>query len=155
MPRNLSGSIALSKMKHVLLEMPSSKVNEDGTERVANDKKPPAKVKGIWIPFEANKLDIYEKPVEGGGVETQIYMPARVHIKDEEDQNGQIGFISKSLATKDYKALGTGDVAKKAAAEFTPILGSLKEFTNSGTANDAEGNVGGGETFTPTDDVPF
>lgn len=139
MPKNLSGSIALSKLKHVLMTCKGQ--NGD--------------VKGMFVPFEANKLEIIEKPLEGGKFETQVYMPARVHIKDEEDQNGQIGFISKSLSTKDYKALGTGDAAKVAAQPFTPILGSLKDFSNASNTNDAEGNAASGEVFDPSNDVPF
>jgi hypothetical protein len=143
MPRNLSGSIALSKIKHVLM--------------TANGKEGP--VEGMFIPFVANKLTVIKKMDETDKTkvkEVQVYMPANVHIKDEEDQNSQIGFISKTLSSDDYKALGKGDVAKAAAAEFTPILGSLKEFKKGSNSNDAEGNVAeGGKTFTPTDDLPF
>jgi len=139
MPKNLSGSIALSKIKHVLMTCKGK--NGD--------------VKGMFIPFEANKLQIIEKKEGDKVVEVQVYMPARVHIKDTEDQNGQIGFISKSLDSKDYKALGTGDEAKKAAQEFTPILGSLKDFSGAGSSNDSAGNEAGGQTFDPSDDIPF
>lgn len=157
MPKNYSGSLALSKLKHVLMELPSSKENEDGSARVANDTKPAKKIKGIFIPFEANKLDIYIKPIDENTNEVQVYLPARVHIKDAEDQNGQIGFVSKSLTTADYKAIpGTKEEKQKIANEFTPILGSLKDFSGAGTSNDAEGNAApAGTTFTPNDDVPF
>lgn len=140
MPKNLSGSIALSKVKHVLMTCKGKSGD----------------VKGMFIPFEANKLDVIEKPAaEGKPAETQIYMPVRVHIKDEDDQNGQIGFVSKSLNSKDYKALGTGDKAKEAAKEFTPILGSLKDFSNAADQGATEGNKGDGKAFDPSDDVPF
>lgn len=141
MPRNLSGSLALSKTKHVLMTC-KGKEGKD--------------IKGMFVPFEANKLVVIEKKDDKGKVtETQIYMPVNVHIKEEDDQYGQCGFVSKTLDSKDYKALGTGDVAKKAAAEFTPILGSLKEFRNNGTADDAAGNEAAGEVFDPSGDVPF
>lgn len=147
--RNLSGSIALSKVKHVLMEV-KGKPAEDGSERM---------VKGMFVPFEANKLDIIEKEIEleGGkkGVEIQVYMPVRVVVKDEEDKYGQHGFISKSLSTKEYKALGEGDAAKKLAESFTPILGNMKEWKSDGSANDSAGNESSGATFTPSDDVPF
>jgi len=147
--RNLSGSLALSKIKHVLMEV-KGKPNEDGSERM---------IKGMFIPFEANKLVVVEKKegedAEAKVVETQVYMPVRVIVKDEMDEYKQHGFISKSLDSKDYKALGTGDAAQAAAKEFTPILGSIKEFENTGDSQDSAGNATQGETFTPSDEVPF
>lgn len=141
MPKSLSGSLALSKLFHV----PMTCKGQSG------------EVKGVFIPFNANKLVIVEKKDENNKiVETQVYMPIRIYIKDEDDQFGQCGFLSKSMGSKDYKALGTGDAAKLAAKPFTPILGSFKNFSQSSDSEDSSGNVSDpGETFSPTDDVPF
>ena len=141
MPRNLSGSLALSKIKHVAMTCKGK--NGD--------------VRGIFVPFEANKLVVIDKKNDKGEItETQVYMPVNVHVKEEADQYGQHGFVSKTLDSKDYKALGTGDAAKAAAKEFTPILGSIKEFNGQGgSENDAVGNEESGRTFDPSDAVPF
>ena len=134
--KTLSGSIALSKLKHVKM--------------TCKGKNGP--VDGIFIPFEANKLVIIEKTLEDGKKETQVFMPCRVIYKEEQDSKGQNGFIAKSLSTEDYKALKT-DEEKEAAREIQPILGSIKDFTSGGgdNASGAESN----ESFDPADDLPF
>jgi hypothetical protein len=110
MQRSLSGSLALTKLKHVISTM--------------NGKNGP--VKGIFIPIEANHLV--------PGKDNAFYMPIRVIVKDEADQYKQHGFISQSVDSKVFK-----EASEQQKEEFKtlPILGNLKDFER--TQNDAEG----------------
>lgn len=141
--KTYSGSINLTKLKHVKLEM-NGKPNEDGTLR---------KVQGIFIPFEVNKLVVLDKQVDGK-TERSIFMPTRIIVKSEQDANGQNGFIAKSLSTEDYKLLKTDEEKKAAQEELMPILGSIKDFSGGGGDQAATGSVSD-NTFTPSDEVPF
>lgn len=136
--KTLSGSLALTKLKHV-------KMNGKG--------KGGKTVEGLFIPIEANKL-ILGKPAEDGSV--AVYMPIRVLYNEEADKNGQNGFIAKSVSTEEYKAAVT-DAEKEALKEFQPILGNVKDFSSGGGAavKDSAGAVAGNTTFDPDDDLPF
>lgn len=134
--RTLSGNIALSKLKHVKMTCKG----QNGP------------VEGIFIPIAANKLTHYDTK-EG---ERVITMPLRVIVKDEADSNGQHGFVAKSIDKKDYEGLGQDKTERNEnAKEFTPILGSLRDFSKNSESNEASGNAGGDNTFEPTDDLPF
>lgn len=110
--RNLSGSIALTKLQHVIIE----KDGQGGK-----------KIKVLVIPIEANML------TEKDGA---VYMAVNVKVKAEEDQYKQHGFISKTTDSRIYKTLDEAGKAK--AKELSPILGSIKDFNFSG-ANDTAG----------------
>lgn len=130
--RILSGSIALTKIKHVKM--------------TCKGKTGP--VEGIFIPFVVNKLTL-GKPAEDGSV--PVYVPIRVIVKDEQDDKGQNGFIAKSLSTEDYKALKT-DEEKEEAKAIQPILGSIKEFA---TQTQDSAGAASANNFEPEDDLPF
>lgn len=120
------GSIALTKLTHVIMEK----------------KGKTAMVKGLFIPIEANALELKDGAV---------YLPVKVTVKDEPDQYGQNGFIGKTLKTGKKWAEMTEE-EKKSHQALTPILGNIKDFSNS--ANDASGAAAPG-TVAEDDDLPF
>jgi len=128
--RRLQGSLALSKLKHVIM-----------TKNGKKDKKgKKTKVRGIFIPFDVNFIE------EKDGA---VYMSVSAIVKDEEDKYGQHGFISQSTPSKLWKE------AKKKEKELMkklPILGSIKDFEFSGTSNDKAGSAG---EVDENDDLPF
>lgn len=128
--KRYSGSLALTKLKHVVMEGKG----KDGA------------VKGLFIPLAANLLTIDDNG--------NVYMPVSVVTKEEQDQYKQNGFISKSLDTKQYK-----DATPEQREEWKPllpILGSIKDFSG-GTANDNSGQAGEpSKVYDPEkDDLPF
>lgn len=133
--KTLSGSIALTKLKHI-------RMNGKG--------KGGKVIPGIFIPIEANKL-IEGKPAEDGSV--AVYIPIRVLYNEEQDKNGQNGFIAKSVSTDEYKAAKT-DAEKEALKEYQPILGNVKEFTQNSTSQDTAGAADSG-VYDPDDELPF
>lgn len=124
--RNLSGSIALTKLKHVLQEQAGAN----------------GPVKVLVIPIDANML------TEKDGA---IYMQVNVKVKEETDAYGQNGFISKTTDSKIYKALD--EAGKALAKELSPILGSIKDFS-AGSANDTAGAAAEG-VLKAEDKLPF
>lgn len=124
--KNYSGSIALTKLKHVLM----TKKNKKGK-----------KIVGLFIPIKANLF------VEGK--EGAVYMPIRVIAREEEDQYGQHGFISQSVDSKVWK--DASDKQKEKLKKL-PILGNIKDFTPGGDQNAASGNQG---NIDEEDDLPF
>ena len=134
--KNLSGSIAITRLKHVRMK----------------SKGKSGEIQGIFIPIEANKL-IEGKPDENGN--TAIYMPVRVIYKTEADDKGQNGFIAKSLDKNDYGELSKTDEGKELAKELTPILGSIKDFTDSQNSQQDTAGAAAAGTFEPDDDLPF
>ena len=127
MSKNYSGSIALTKLKHVVME----KKGKGGK-----------KVKGLFIPIEANILE--------EGKENAIYMAVRVIARNEADQYGQHGFISQSAPSAVYKA---ATEEEKEEFKKLPILGNIKDFS----ASDENNNAAAETTFDADgdDDLPF
>lgn len=123
--RSLSGSIALTKLQHVLME----KKGQSGM------------IKGLFIPIEANML------TEKDGA---VYMAVNVKVRDQEDQYGQHGFISKTTDSKIYKTLDEAGKAK--AKELSPILGNVKDFSGGGNDNTGAAVEG---VVTEEDTLPF
>lgn len=125
--RSLSGSIALSKLAHV----------------VQKSKKG---AKCIVIPLNLNHID--EVKLESG--KTAYYLNVRVLLRSEKDQYGQDGFISHQVSTEKYKAATD---TQKEAFKNLEILGNIKDFSGGGaeTTNDA----GDGKEFEEGDDLPF
>lgn len=99
-------------------------------------------VRGIFIPIEANMLT--EK-------DNAVYMAFNAIIKSEQDKYGQNGFIAKTIDSKIYKDLDAA--GKEAAKDLSPILGNLKDFSQS-TGNDNSG-AATNNTITEDDDLPF
>jgi len=125
--RRLSGSLAITKLIHVPLEMKG---------------KSGKLVKGIFIPIEQNHLV--------SGKEGALYLNISVIVKDEADQYGQHGFVSQTVDSKIYKA---ATEAQKEEFKKLPILGNIKDFEAS--SSDNAGAVSE-TTFTPeSDDLPF
>lgn len=118
----LSGSIALSKLKSVITE----KTGKDGN-----------KVKGIFIPFDANYLTVKEKAV---------YLNLSVGMHDEPDQFDQCAMITLNVDGDIYKAASDED---KEGFKKLPILGNLKDFSGSSSSNDSTQEV------SEEDDLPF
>ena len=127
--RKLDGSMALSKLKHVIME------------KKGKGKK---KVRCIVIPIKENFL--FES--ESGGV----FLNVRVNLKDGEDDFKQHGFIGQSVPSDIYKA-ATDE--QKEEMQKTPILGGLKdwEFDSSSYNSDNAGSQG--EDIDEEDDLPF
>jgi len=125
--RILSGSIALSKLVHVKMEVDGKK----------------GKVPGIFIPTANNHLVI--------GKEGALYLPVSVIVRNEADQYGQHGFIAQSVDSKVWKA--STDEQKEVFKKL-PVMGNIKDF--SGDSNDNTG-AASEETYTPGDgkDLPF
>ena len=128
MDRKLSGSIALTKLKHVVETRNGAK----------------GKIKVLVIPIEANYL------VEGK--EGAYYLPVNVITKSEPDEYGQHGFIGWKADSKIWKA---ADEDLRLDLKKLPILGNLKDWEQ--TNRDAEGVLPQGEIAAPADDdgLPF
>jgi len=124
--KKLSGSIALTKLRHVIME----KKGQSGM------------VKGLFIPIDANLL------VEKDGA---VYMSVNVNFKPEQDKYGQNGFISKTTDSKIWKELD--EAGKDAAKELSPILGNIKDWEGSST-NDTAG-AASATVLKEDDDLPF
>lgn len=119
--RNLNGSIALTKLpQSIILE----KKGQSGL------------IRGIFLPIDGNNL------TEKDGA---VYMDVRVTLRDEIDQYGQNGFISKGVSSEVYKTLKDNADALKSAQ---PILGNIKDFS-------AQANTTPVATVSDDDDLPF
>ena len=103
MKRSLAGSIALTRLKHIITHV----VKKDGTQ-----------VPGIFIPFDANHMEQDQKHPN------IYYLPVRVHIREEADRFGQHGFIAQSAG----KAWSKATDQEKEELNNLPILGNLKDF---------------------------
>lgn len=123
--KKLSGSIALTKLQHVIME----KKGKTGM------------VRGLFIPIDANLL------VEKDGA---VYMSVNVNYKSEQDTYGQNGFISKTTDSKIWKDLD--EAGKENAKKLSPILGNIKDWE--GSSNDTSGAAVSG-VVDEEDDLPF
>ncbi|HEY1025319.1 MAG TPA: hypothetical protein VGE26_09165 [Sphingobacteriaceae bacterium] len=123
--KKLSGSIALTKLQHVIME----KKGKSGM------------IRGLFIPINANML------VEKDGA---VYMDVNVNFKPEADKYGQNGFISKTTASAIWKELD--DAGKEEAKKLSPILGNIKDWSASG--NDSAG-AATNNVVQEDDDLPF
>ncbi|MES2287281.1 MAG: hypothetical protein V4547_16435 [Bacteroidota bacterium] len=132
--KKLSGSLALTKLQHVILE----KKGKTGM------------IKGLFIPIEANMLVVGK---EKDGV-SPIYMPVNLQINDEQNEHGQNGFIAKTIDSKVWKEMTPEQ--KEDSKKLSPILGNVKDW-GSGGGDDAAGDAGGGTVFNEEehDDLPF
>lgn len=125
--KKFSGSIALTKLVHVVM----TKKNKKGKE-----------VKGLFIPIKENHL------VEGK--EGAVYMALNVVTKSPQDDYGQNGFISQNGGKKWSEA----SEKEKEAYKALPILGNIKDFEDSkgSSSNDTSGAKG---EIDEDDDLPF
>lgn len=127
--KSFSGSLALSKLKHVILE----KKGETGI------------VKGIFIPLEANKLT--------EGKEGAVYLGIRGVIKDEKDQYDNNGWIAAN-PNMGKKWGELSDAEKEEAKTLSPIIGNVKVWGGSGESNDNSG-AASADVLSDTDSLPF
>ncbi len=130
MNRSLSGSIAITKLKHTIRKFK----NKAGKE-----------VECLVIPINLNHMV--------KGKEDACYLPVRVFVREEADEYGQHGFISQSVDSKKWK-----EASEQQRQEYKdlPILGNIKDFDRS--AADASGQIN--EPLEPGpddkgDDIPF
>ena len=129
MSRRLVGSIALTKMKHYIVNIKNKKGE---------------KVRGIFIPVSPdnpNHLTRYEKDGE-----VSYFMPVRVQVRDEADQYNQHGFIAQAVASKTFKE---ATPEQQEVFNKLPILGNLREFQK----HENEGNMG--DATVGTDDIEY
>lgn len=119
MQRTLSGSIAITKINHYIMNIRG----KDGK-----------KVKCIVIPVEPENPEKPNYLVKGK--EDSYYMNVRVVVRDEADQYNQHGFIAHSVDSKTYKE--ATDEQKERFKDLK-ILGNLRDF-EAAPAND--GNMG-------------
>ncbi len=129
MQRTFSGSLALSKLKHKIINVKNEKQGD---------------IKGIFIPIAMNHL------VEGK--HNALYLPVRVITHSEPDKYGQHGFVAQSVDSKVWKEASE---AQKEAFKSLPILGNIKDFDSG--ANDAAGQMEEltADTIDDTDDLPY
>lgn len=127
--RKLDASLALSKLKHVMM----TKKNKKGK-----------KIECIVIPIKQNYLFKDEKS-------GAVYLGVSVNLKDGEDEYGQHGFIGQKIDGRIYKEASDSE---KEEMKKTPILGGMKdwEFTDNSAARDTAGSQGEMEE---DDDLPF
>lgn len=125
--KKFSGSIALSKLTHVIM----TKKNKKGKE-----------IKGLFIPIKENCL------VEGK--EGAIYIAVTVVTKTPQDDYGQNGFIAQNGNKKWSEA----SEKEKEIFKGLPILGNIKDFEDhKGTSSsDSSGSKG---DIDEDDDLPF
>lgn len=129
MSKQLSGSIALTKLQHVLMEVEGQN----------------GKVEGLFIPIKNNHL------VKGKG--DGVYLDVTVFVNDQEDQYGNIASIKQNSKIGGKKWSEHTD-EEKAQVKAFPYLGNLKDFSGGGQ-NEASGNAGEGKKFSAGDSVPF
>lgn len=128
--KQFSGSLALSKLKHVILEQKGKS----------------GKVKGIFIPLEVNKLT--------EGKEGAVYLGIRGVLKDEKDQYDQNGWIASS-PNMGKKWSDLSESEKEESKSLSPIMGSIKVWgSDSGSSNDNSGSVSN-QSFNDEDELPF
>ena len=132
---DLTGSIALTKMVCVLMK----KNGKDG--------KP---IEGLFIPLDKNYL-VKGDAAEDGSI--PVYMDIRIKYKPDGDAYKQNGFISKTVNSAIYKKMT--DEEKETSKQFTPILGSIKDWSNSNNAAADTGGVASPAVIEEDDDLPF
>lgn len=130
--KNYLGSIALSKLTHVIME----KKGQSGM------------VKGIFIPLDLNKLEEVETKENGKA----IYLPIKLLVNDIQDNKGQNGFIAKYVKNP-KKWAEMSDEEKDQSQKDNYILGNIKDFSSGGNSDNSGAVVN--EVVTEDDDLPF
>jgi hypothetical protein len=123
--KKYAGSIALSKLKHVIMTKKGKK----------------KKIKGIFIPIKENYL------IEGEN--GAVYMNLNVVTKSPQDEYGQNGFISQNGNKKWSEA----SEKEKDAFRNLSILGNIKDFDDS--KPESTDNSGSHGEINEDDDLPF
>lgn len=127
--KQFTGSLALSKLKHVIME----KKGKSGV------------IKGIFIPIDANKLT--------EGKDGAVYLGIRGVIKDEKDQYQNNGWVaSNPNMGKRWSELTEEE--KEVSKELSPIIGNIRLWGDQGSSNDNSG-AASATPITDDDDLPF
>jgi hypothetical protein len=123
-----SGSIALTKMKHVIM----TKKNKKGK-----------KITGLFIPVKENFL----VPGKDGA----YYMSVNIVTKTPQDDYGQNGFVSQNGNKKWSEA----SEKEKDAFKSLPILGNIKNFEDAKSTSQADTSGAASGPVDEDDDMPF
>jgi len=114
----------LAAFKHVEMEVKSKKDKDK-------------KVKGVFIPYEANDIFVSEK---GGKYFDLVHWP--------NDKLKDATHISKQSFSKEQREAMSDEDKKN-----QPMFGTLN--TDVGGASESNNNAGSGQTFEEDDDLPF
>lgn len=126
--KTYSGSIALSKLKSVII----SRKGKSGND-----------VRGIFIPIDVNHLK--------EGNDGAVYMALSVITKTPQDNYGQNGFI----AQKGNKKWSECSDQEKEELKSLPILGNIKDFADSKPQSSNNNPGGSSSEVGGEDDLPF
>ena len=144
--RILNGNLALNRLINVKMK----KKGKSGKE-----------VTGLFIPIDANYLEENTYETRDGKV-TDINIPVRVIVKDETDSKGQDGFVTKAIGAKTFKEATSEkqeffkDYQNEEMQKVTPILGNIKDFSNSSAMQPKNDNSVSNEVVdADDDDLPF
>ena len=100
--RTLTGSIDLTKLVHKKTKLEGKKGK---------------KVKGVFIPFDANFIEVHDNG--------SLYVGVRVQVKDGPDEYNHHAFIGHSVTSQVYKDASDKEREKM---KNTNILGNLRDF---------------------------
>jgi hypothetical protein len=123
-----SGSIALTKLKHVVM-------NKKG--------KKGKKITGLFIPVKEN----YLVPGKDGA----YYLSVNIVTKTPQDDYGQNGFVSQN----GNKKWSECSEKEKNAFKALPILGNIKNFDDSQSTSQADTSGAASSAIDEEDDLPF
>lgn len=133
--RKFSGSIALTKLEHVIME----KKNKKGK-----------KIECIVIPVDKNYIERGKD--KKGNPTGALYLNVSVITKTEEDEYGQHGFIGQNVSSTMWKE--AKDKEKEKMGKL-PILGNIKDFSFNADDYQADTSGAAGEPVGEDDDLPF
>jgi hypothetical protein len=133
--RKFAGSIALTKLQHVILE----KKNKKGK-----------KIECIVIPIDSNYIERGKD--KDGKLNGALYMNVSVITKTEEDEYKQHGFIGQNVSSTMWKEAKPKEQEKMGKL---PILGNLKDFSFNSDNYTADTGGSAGEPIDEDDDLPF
>lgn len=128
--KQFTGSLALSKLKHVIME----KKGKSGV------------VKGIFIPIDANKLT--------EGKEGAVYLGIRGVLKDEKDQYENNGFVAVS-PNMGKKWSELSEDQKEQSKALSPIIGNVRVWDNAGTSSNDNAGAASAQVLSEEEELPF
>lgn len=131
--RTLTGSIDLTKLVHKKTKLEGKKGK---------------KVKGIFIPFDANFIECHDNG--------SFYLGVRVQVKDGPDEYNHHAFIGHSVTSEVYKNASEKERDKM---KKTNILGNLRDFdwddSGDGKSKNEKKKKKSKKDDDPDDDLPF
>lgn len=127
--KHLTGSIELTKLKQKLIVNKRNKAGEI--------------IRCLLLPIEGNGLLDHADP-KTGEFTNRVFMDVGVLVRDEQDEYGQNGFISKRANSELYKEIKDDEEELKSQQ---PILGNIKDWSNQ--------NQSSADVMDDDDDIPF